>query len=155
MTRKMANYVILLILTLLGLAYLYHTYTIATERLSGGMGPIQFPTALGIALVVLCAVEITREALGRSEPAERANSRLTIPNLGKLLGTIAAMATLFFLWERFEVFYPLAAVFFATLLLIFRASLDPRFIAIAAGLGMAFALFLYLVFGLAFGIRLT
>lgn len=152
MTQKKAAYLALGILILVGVGYLYQTYLIAGQLPAGRTGPVQFPLALGIALIVLCVIEIVREVRRIPEPDE---TPLQVPNAGKLAITIGLIAAYFLLWERFGLFYPLTFAFFLGLLVTYRADRTPRSLAILAAVAAVFVLFLYLVFQLAFGIRLA
>jgi hypothetical protein len=151
MTQKKAAFLALGILILVGIGYLYQTSLIAGQLPPGMTGPVQFPIALGIALIALCAIEILRE-LRRAPDADEA--RLEVPNAGKLGITIALIAAYFWLWSRFGLFYPLTFVFFMGLLVTYRQDRGARALAMMAAVSAIFVLFLYLVFQLSFGIRL-
>lgn len=151
MTQKKAAYLVLGILILVGAGYLYQTYLIAGRLPAGRTGPVQFPLALGIALIVLCAIEFVREFRRTPEPDEPS---LQVPNAGKLAITIGLIGAYFLLWERFGLFYPLTFAFFLGLLILYRRDRTVRSLAFLAAVAAVFILFLYLVFQLSFGIRL-
>ena len=152
MTYKFAAFVALTLILLLGVGYLYYTYLIGVGLPAGQYGPIHFPVGLGLILIVLCLVEMVREYRRVPEPDEE---RLTIPNAGKLAATIGLTAAYFFVWSWLDQFYPTTFAFFLSLLLVYRGEYDLRTVALMAGFAGAFTLLLYLVFQLAFGIRLT
>jgi hypothetical protein len=152
MTQKKAAILTLGILVLVGAGYLYQTWVIFGNLPPGFTGPVQFPLALGLALIVLCAVEMVREYRRTPEPDE---TTLQVPNAGKLAITIGLIAAYFLLWENLGLFYPLTFLFFLGLLVTYRSDRSPRALAILAALAGAFVLFLYLVFQLSFGIRLN
>jgi len=151
MTQKKAAYLALAVLMLVGAGYLYQTSIIAERLPAGVTGPIQFPVALGVALIVLCGVEMLREYRRTPEADE---PRLEVPNAGKLAITVALIAGYFLLWSRFGLFYPLTFAFFFGLLVTYRQDRTWRSLALLAGVAAVFILFLYLVFQLSFGIRL-
>jgi hypothetical protein len=152
MTQKKAAYLVLGILILIGIGYLYQTWLIAGRLPPGLTGPVQFPVALGVALIVLCGIEVLREARRTPDPDE---PPLQVPNAGKLAITIGLMAAYFYLWSRFGLFYPLTFAFFLGLLVTYRQDRSPRSLAVLAAASGIFILFLYLVFQLSFGIRLS
>lgn len=152
MTQKNAAYLALGILTLVGMGYLYQTWLIVGNLPPGFTGPVQFPLALGVALIVLCVVEIVREARRTPDADE---PPLQVPNAGKLAITIGLTAAYFYLWSRFGLFYPLTFAFFLGLLVTYRQDRSPRALAVLTATAGVFILFLYLVFQLSFGIRLS
>lgn len=151
MTQKNAAYLALAILILAGIGYLYQTSLIAARLPAGLTGPVQFPTALGIALIGLCLIELWREFRRVPEADEEP---MRVPNAGKLAITIGLVALYFYLWSRFGQFYPLTYAFFLGLLVTYRRDRSPRALAYLAGIAGVFVLFLYLVFQVSFGIRL-
>lgn len=151
MTQKRAAYLALGILILAGMGYLYQTYLIAARLPAGFYGPVQFPLALGVALIALSALEIFREFRRPAEPDE---PMLQVQNAGKLGITIGLIAVYFFLWSRFGLFYPLTFAFFLGMLVTYNKDRSPRALAQLVAISGAFILFLYLVFQLSFGIRL-
>jgi hypothetical protein len=152
MTHKFAAFVALTLILLLGVGYLYYAYLIGERLPAGQYGPIRFPVGLGLILIALCLIEMVREYRRVPEPDE---PRLTIPNAGKLAATIALTGAYFFLWSWLDQFYPTTFAFFLSLLLVYRGEYDLRTVSLMAGFAGAFTLLLYLVFQLAFGIRLT
>lgn len=151
MTQKQAAYVALSIIALLGAGYLYQTYLIAGRLPAGRLDPVHFPVALGVALVVLCLIEIVREFRRIPDPQER---RLTVPNAGKLGITIGLTGAYFLLWGSFGLFYPLTFMFFLGLLVTYQRDRSMRSLALLAAISGGFILVLYLVFQLSFGVRL-
>ena len=151
MTQKRAAYLALGILNMVGVGYLYQTYLIAARLPAGFTGPVQFPLALGVALIALSAFEIFREFRRTPEPDE---PLLQVPNAGKLGITIGLIAAYFYLWSRFGLFYPLTFAFFLGMLVTYNKGQSSRSLALLVAVSAAFILFLYLVFQFAFGIRL-
>jgi hypothetical protein len=148
MSARLANVLVLAIFIAAGLVYLWVSRQIMAGNPAAGIGPVQFPGALAALLVVLCAVEMVR-TLRAAPEAER----IEIPP--RLVATVVLTGAFFALWSVVGRFYPLAAGFFAVLVLVYQPGRPtPRGLALAAGLAVAFAAGLWLVFGLAFGVRL-
>lgn len=150
MTTKMADKIVLAVFVLVGLGYLFQSYTIAQGNPGAGFGPIQFPVFLGVALVVLCAVEFISSLRRRDDDV-----LLNIPNGGKLALTILLTAVLFGLWWYLRNFYVVACLFFFALVMIYQTDRTLRSTAIAAITAFIFTAALYVIFGLAFNVRLS
>jgi hypothetical protein len=151
MTNRLANVLLLLFILGVGAGYLFYSSLIAERRLGDNLGPIVFPVAIGAGIVLLALVEIGRTLLARDDEA---GAPFPLPNAGKLAGTLLLIAAHFGVWQRFDLFYPATFALFVALVLLFRATLAPREIGIAALWAGTFTLVLYLVFQVAFGIGL-
>jgi hypothetical protein len=151
MTTRLVNVLLLLFILAVGAGYLYYSGVIADRRLGENMGPIVFPLAIGAAIVALSLVEIGRALRSRTEEDL---APFDLPNAGKLAATVLLIAAHFLVWQRFGLFFPATFAVFVALVLVFRGTLAPREIGIAALWAGAFTLLLYLVFQVAFGIGL-
>ncbi len=151
MTTKLVNMLLLLLILCVGAGYLYYSYLISERRLGDDLRPIYFPVAVGAGIIVLSAIELLRAIRSRTEDDL---SPFEMPNLGKLLATIALMAAHFLVWQRFGLFYPATFALFVGLVLVYRATFTMREIGIAVLWSGVFTALLYLVFQYAFGIAL-
>lgn len=151
MSTRLANCIFLVGLFLVGGYFLYESDVIVSTNPAGGVGQVQFPVTLAVLLMVLCVVECGRTLLGKSTAREE---RLEIPNAAKLAMTVLLTGAYFLLWSWIGYFYPLTAVFFLVLVLIYQERPSLRSAAIAAIVSVLFAALLYLVFGVAFGVRM-
>jgi len=154
MSTRTAGFVALTLLLLFAAVYLYQTHLLSGRLPAGQYGPIRFPVALGVILVALCLFELFRELRRRPDP-EVAAERLDINNAGKLFMTVVLTGLYFYLWERFGLFYVFTGGFVLSLLLLYRGFGGPGAIVALAGFTAVFMLLLYLIFQVAFGIRLT
>jgi len=152
MTQKNVAYLVLGILILVGVGYLYQASLIVGRLPEGSLGPVQFPAALGIVLIGLCVIELLREARRTPDPDE---SLLQVPNAGKLAITIGLTGAYFYLWAEFGLFYPLTFAFFLGLLVTYGRDRSLPRLALMVAVAAGFIVFLYLVFQLLFGIRLS
>lgn len=157
MSTRTAAFIVLTLLILVGAGYLYQTYLLSGRLPAGQYGPVRFPFALGAILIALCLVELVRELRRQPAAAESGEpeERLEIANVGKLVMTVVLTGLYFYLWQRFGMFYLFTGGFVLSLLLVYRGYGGPGAVAALAGFAAVFVLVIYLVFQLAFGIRLT
>lgn len=152
MTAASANRLFLAGFVLVGIFYLYHSFTLATTNPAAGYGPVQLPIALGVFLILLCFAEFW---VSRSKRNPEDDQPVEIANFGKLALTVLLTGIYYLAWSQTGQFYPATAIFFFILVMVYHQTRTPRFAARAAALAIVFAIALYLVFGLAFNVQLT
>lgn len=151
MITRHINWLFLAGFVLVGIVYLYQSFGIVAANPSAGYGPVQFPLVVGALLIILCVAQAVVMIRG-SDPEE--DTRLAIPNAGKLVGTVILAGLYFLAWELTSQFYIVTGVFYFLLAAYYQERPTLRSLAIAALIAVLFSLALYLVFGLAFRVQL-
>lgn len=152
MTTKTVNLLLLVAIACVGAGYLFYSHLIVERRLGENLGPVMFPVTVGLGIVALSLIEILRSLRSR---APEDSVPFALPNAGKLAATIALIGLHIVIWQRFGLFYPATFGLFVALVLVFRATLAPREIGVAALWAGSFTLLVYLIFQRAFGIGLA
>jgi len=152
MTTRLADRLFLAGFILVGIVYVYQSLGLAADNPAAGLGLVLFPITLGALLVLLCLAEFFLSARAK---ASEGDDRLSVPNAGKLAATVVLSGLYFLAWEWTGQFYAVTAVFFFALVTMYQEERTLRRLAVAALVSVLFAAALYLVFGLAFGIRLA
>lgn len=141
MGYKRASYLVLSLLLLLGVAYLWSATAIRDPGTRGSIGPGYFPVILGVLLIVLCIIALIQTLHRQSDQP------VTIPNLGYVLTGLAATVAFLILWGTFGAFYPLAFLFVAGLMTVFKPLGNWRQYALILVASLCLTLAVYGLFG--------
>jgi hypothetical protein len=152
MTTRLANWLFLAGFILVGAYYLYASVQLASTNPSVGFESIQFPIALGLILIALSIAELWHSSRARG-PGD--DERLHVPTAGKLAMTVILAGVYFLVWSATNRFYPTTAVFSFILIMMYQENRTLRSTGTAVAASVLFTVTLYLVFGLAFSIRLS
>lgn len=146
MTLRHANWLFLIGFMAVGAYYLHQTYNLAGGQIVQNFDLIRFPLLLGVLLVALCLLELVN-SIRRRDPEE--DAVMALPNLGKILGTVALTALFIVAWWWTRQFYLVGVVFFFALVMLYAPQRNARAAMIAAAVSVGFMVALYLIFSLA------
>ena len=152
MTYRWMNVGLLVLILAIAGVYLWLSRDLAVNRLREDLRPIMYPVVLSGGVAILALIELVRTVLSKDETQA---ASFHVEGASRLVVTVVLIAAYYLAWQRLGAFYPATGALVLALILLFRWRPTRRDVVAATIVAAGFALFLYVVFDVAFGINFT